>query len=283
MPEEKTLVWTDPATDKKYKIKYHGNPPSDAAIRKMAGVGPVKTHEYRHPDDGKTYKVKYRGNAPPSGARIIEAAKPVRNDNVNKPFVRPAPSNGGGWFGGSANLAPLEVDPKTGAVREPSDLRNKSNDPRVINYNGTTNGVPVNGNPDSFLRIISPVAAPIGRAISKVSNAPRNMAQGMTAPGLDRFDSMVAAGQNPTAATMTKALFTDIPGNIKAGARAVVRDDGDKEIGKRVPELAIEEDDHSKFIFRPFQSNSVDSVTFERFYLHDLIKQFLHIVSTQPV
>lgn len=46
--------------------------------------------------------------------------------------------------------------------------------------------------------------------------------------------------------------------------------------------ILIEEDEHSRFIFQPFRSNSVDSVTFERFYLHDLIKQFLQVVSTQP-
>jgi hypothetical protein len=227
MPETKTLDWKDPDTGKKFKIKYQGDvPPTDAAIRKMTGAGAVKVHEYRHPDDGKTYRVKYTGEVPPSGDDIIKAAKPVRAMNSAKATGRRAATVAGGLLkglssGGYSNMPPMETD-KTGRVLAP-----------VVRASPP-------GGRDALQIITAPGLNPVGRAISTVSNAPRNFAQGATAPGLDRFDSLVAAGQKADGATMARALFTDVPGNVKAGVRAVVHDSGAQEIGKRVPELAPE-------------------------------------------
>ncbi|MBC8135507.1 MAG: hypothetical protein H8F28_06440 [Fibrella sp.] len=224
------MVWTDPATKKRYKVRYEGDvPPDEQSIREQTGTAKVKVHEYRHPDDGKTYRVKYTGELPPSGEDIIKAAKPVRTRNAVKNAVK-ATANVAGRFlmgavGGTgyANLAPMKTD-KRGRVLPPAKR-------------GAVEGG-VAGGRDPLNIVLSPVAVPAMKVAAKVTNAPRNFAQGATAPGLARFDSLVAAGQDPDAATMAKALFTDIPGNVKAGARAAIRDDGDKRIGKEVPELS---------------------------------------------
>lgn len=50
--------------------------------------------------------------------------------------------------------------------------------------------------------------------------------------------------------------------------------DGDKAI-------LVDYDDHSKFIYKPFESTAVDSVTLEKGYLEDVVKQFVEGVTAR--
>jgi hypothetical protein len=72
-----------------------------------------------------------------------------------------------------------------------------------------------------------------GAVTAPVANAPRNFAQGVIAPGLERFQN--AEGASPL--TFAQALATDPLGNLKSGLGAVLNDSGAQKIGAQVPAL----------------------------------------------